>query len=136
VSAEAAREGLITQLTTIAGLRVLRAEPLTLHTVPAAIVSPDTGTYALSGQVKNAEHVFAVRVCVAFQDNVIADDQLVPYIDSVPAALRADMTLGGAANVLPEITWSSVGEDGLFRLGEVTFRSVVFRVRVKDKLGG
>jgi hypothetical protein len=136
MSAVAARTGLIERLRTISGLRVLTAEPMTIQSTPVAFVSPDTGTYALAGQVKNADHGFAIRVCVAFQDNVIADDQLMPYIDSVPAAIRADLTLGGRANVLSTIDWSAVGEDGFYESGDplVRFRSVVFRVRIKDKL--
>jgi hypothetical protein len=136
MSAVNVRAGLIERLQTITGLRVLSAEPLTLHNAPAAIVSLSGGTLNSAGQVKSRTWRFAVRVCVAFQDNVIAEDQLVPYADSVTDAVLDDLTLGGRANVVPSIEIGSEGPDGYYQIGEVTFRSVVFRFDVRDKLGG
>jgi len=138
VSAVNVRTGLVERLRTIQGLRVLTAEPMTLHNTPAAIVSLSGGTLNAASQVKSRTWRFAVRVCVAFQDNVIAEDQLVPYADSVTDAILADLTLGTRANVVPQIEMSSEGPDGYYTFGDgqnaVTFRSIVFRFDIRDKL--
>lgn len=138
MSAVACRTGLVERLRTISGLRVLTAEPTNIHNPPAAIVSLSGGTLNAAGQIKVRTWRFAVRVCVPFQDNVIAEDQLVPYADSVTNAILADLTLGTRANVVPVIDMSSEGPDGYYTFGEgtnaVTFRSIVFRFDIRDKL--
>jgi len=77
---------------------------------------------------------FAVRVCVALQDPVEAESELVPYADLVGAAIQADMTLGGRASVVRGSELSSEGGDGYYTVNDVTYRSMVFRLDVMDKL--
>lgn len=134
MSAVNCRVGLIERLRTISGLRVLTAEPNTVHNPPLAIVSIIGGTLNLAGQVKVRTWRFAVRVCVPLQDNVIAEDQLVPYADSVTDAILADLTLGARANVVPAIEVSSEGSDGYYDIAETMLRSIVFRMDIRDKL--
>lgn len=134
MSAVNCRTGLIERLRTIDGLRVLTAEPTTVHAPPLAFVSFVSGVLNSAGQIKVRTWRFAVRVCVPFHDNVIAEDQLVPYADSVTNAILEDLTLGGRANVVPNIDISAEGSDGYYDIAETTLRSIVFRMDVRDKL--
>lgn len=136
MSAVNCRTGLAERIRTIDGLKVLTAEATSIHLTPAAIISLIGGTLNSAGQVKARTWRFQVRVVVAFQDNVIAEDQLVPYADSVTNAILADLTLGARANVVPSIDISAEGPDGYYSVGDpaVLYRSIVFRMDIRDKL--
>ena len=134
MSAINARQGLIECISTITSLHVLDAEPFSLQERPAAIVSLIGGTFLPSGGVRARVWRFAVRICVALQDPVEAEEELVPYADSVGAAIQADMTLGDRASVLRGMELSSEGGDGYYTVNDVTYRSMVFRLDVMDKL--
>jgi len=134
VSAVAARQGLIDCISTVTSLHVLDAEPFSLQERPAAIISLIGGTYLPTGGVRAKVWRFAVRVCVALQDPVEAEAELVPYADLVGDAIRADMTLGDRASVLRGMELSSEGGDGYYTVNDTTYRSMVFRLDVMDKL--
>ena len=135
MSAVAARQGLIECISTVSSLHVLDAEPfISLQERPAAIISLIGGTYLPTGGVRAKVWRFAVRVCVALQDPVEAEAELVPYADLVGDAIRADMTLGDRASVLRGMELSSEGGDGYYTVNDVTYRSMVFRLDVMDKL--
>ena len=133
MSAAAARTGIIERIKTIQGLRVLSYEPTTIQATPLAFVFYAGATQAQRGQVLVSRWRFGVRVCVAFQDNLIAEDQLVAYADSIPAAINADRTLGNRANVTGIVEQSAEGPDGYYDIAGVLFRSCVFRFDVIDK---
>ena len=134
MSAVAARQGLIECISTITSLHVLDAEPFSLQERPAAIISLIGGTFSPTAQVNPRVWRFAVRVCVALQDPVEAEAELVPYADLIGEAIRADMTLGGKASVLRGMELSSEGGDGYYTVNDTTYRSMVFRLDVMDKL--
>jgi hypothetical protein len=134
MSAVNARAGLIERIDTIDDLTVLGAEPWTLQTTAAAIVSLIGGGFAPGGQVRAKTWRFAVRIVVQYQDAEAAEAELVPWADLVTAAILDDLTLGGRASVVPRWEISAEGSDGYYTVNEKTHRSMVFRLDVMDKL--
>lgn len=134
MSAVAARQGLLACLRTIEGLTVLEAEPWTMQAPPAAVVTLIGGGFAPGGQIRAKTWRFAVRIVVQYQDAELAEAELVPYADAVNAAIVNDLTLGGRASVVPRWEISSEGSDGYYTVGEITYRALVFRFDVLDKL--
>lgn len=134
MSAVNARAGLIARLHTIDGLTVITHEPFSVVARPAVIVTLIGGRFQPGGQVRDKLWRFAVRVVVALQDAALAEDELVPFADSITAALLADRSLGNMVSIVPGWEISSEGPDGYYTVNEVTYRSLVFRFDVTDKL--
>jgi hypothetical protein len=44
-------------------------------------------------------------LCLPFQDNYIAEDSIAPFLNSIPAAVDANATLGDTCNVAYVTTW-------------------------------
>ena len=74
----------------------------------------DRVDYSQSGQIKTKRYRILHRLCFLWQDNEQAELELMPYVDSIPAAIVADAHLGGAIS------------KGLATIGEVigTFVSI------------
>jgi hypothetical protein len=56
----------------------------------------DRVDYAGTGQIKSSRYRILHRLCFLWQDNEQAEAQLMPYVDSIPLAIRNDAHLGGA----------------------------------------
>ncbi len=108
--------GLTERFKTVAGIvSVLDYVPTAIHDTPTLFSMPDGGEIHRSGQVKAREYKSSHYLCFRWQDWEQATTELVPYIDSVPAAVEADPHLGGrlksgyATIDEWEITWVTIG---------------------------
>lgn len=108
------RDALKTRLATITGLRAFDVIPDNFAP-PAAIVAPPMRIqYGSSLGNAWSTATFTVRILVAKANDRNAQDKLDAYLDasgasSVIAAIEADRTLGGAANIARVLTCQGVG---------------------------
>lgn len=140
MSAAAAAAGLVEALRNgRLGLTVILGEPQTIqksNLAAVAYIGAETGS---RGQVRFHRWRFAIRVVVSMHENTIAENDILAYASSVPAAIETDRTLGGRANVTGDIDQSAEGADGYIELRGAdgttvgSYRSIVFRLSVIDK---
>lgn len=111
-SLRAIRLGLKTQLETVSGLRAYDVWPTTINP-PVAIVRPISGSFSESfgGFVL---YQFEIMLLLQLGDMIVAQEQLDTYIatdgaTSIPSAVEADPTLGGAAHSASVTGWRDVG---------------------------
>lgn len=88
----AAITSLKTTLAAIPGIRkVVTGFPTSVQTAPLIYMEASDGERAPhppTGQVKLNRYRVTATLCVPFQDNAIAEDQIAPYIDSIPVAIK------------------------------------------------
>jgi hypothetical protein len=71
------------------------------------------------------------RLIFRWQDNERAEQELIPYVDSLPAAIHADRYLGG---VLHSGEASIESVEGVFvTIGGVLYRALDFHATVLEK---
>lgn len=119
--------------TTVAGVsgikKAITGQPSTAHNLPLAFLEADSGDRSQAGQVTVNTYRIGLSVLVPFQDNVLSEDALAPFINSVPAAIDANATLTSTANV----AWVSSWTADYYTIGEVMTRRVRFVVEIRDK---
>ena len=138
--------GVLERLTTVAGLAyVINGEPTSVQQAPMAYTLFDSAAPIKSNQVQGARYRVQIRACVLFQDNQAAEDQLAPFVDSIPAAFAASgvdggghsyATLGGRINVatIAEIRSGETG--GYHIIAGTLHRTVTFVLDITDKREG
>jgi len=99
----AIRDGIKTQLDTIAGLQVHDVIPDSVNAFPAAVVRPFSGEYDPEFGSPGPIYSFIITILVTRQDAPSAQDKLDPYLDaagasSVRAAIEADTTLSASCD--------------------------------------
>lgn len=127
--------GLKGAVETVDGLNlVLDYEPTSFQRLPAVYLLLDSFSRSQAGQVTVMRYRVLCRLCVRWQDNEKAEWELIPFVNSIPAAIDQDPTLGGA------ITrgFASVAEDanaiaGFVRIGGTMYRSLDVYVDIVDK---
>ncbi len=130
VAAAAGLKTVLIGLRTAGGLRaVIKGEPGTAHALPLAFMEADSGTRSIAGQLTINTYRTRVSVLVAFQDNVLAEDALEPWVNDLSAAIDADATLGGAVNLAQVVDWVADHYD----IGEVKTRRLFFIVQMMEK---
>jgi len=125
-------DGLQEALKTLPGLVVvLQYEPPAFDDTPFMYLLFDRSVDATVGQVLGTRYTVTMRLVTLWQDNEEAEKDIIPYIDSVPAAIHADRTLGGRlTSGLARVTGS---EGGFVDVGAVRYRVVDFVADVLDK---
>jgi len=125
-------DGLQAALETLSGpVAVLQYEPPAFDDLPLIYLLFDRSTDATVGQVRGTRYYVTIRLVVRWQDNEEAEKEIIPYIDSIPAAVHADRSLGGLlASGLAHI---SGAEGGFVDVGAVRYRVVDFVADVLDK---
>jgi len=111
-SFRAIRLGLQTQLATISGLRAYDVWPTTINP-PVAVVRPLSGVYH-EDEDGSVTHHFEITLLLQLGNLIVAQEELDAYIAtegelSVPNALEADPTLGGAAHSTSVTGWRDCG---------------------------
>jgi len=93
----------------------------------------DSGTRANVGQLTVNTYRVRVSVLVAFQDNVLAEDALEPWINDLPAAIDADATFASAVNSAQVTDWTA----GFMTFDsgdkEIKTRRIEFIVQILEK---
>lgn len=107
--------GLHERLATVPGIGVvLDHTPTSIQATPTLFSVPDTCEVHRSGQVVAREYRTNHYLVFRWQDPAQASQEMLPYLDSVPAAIEADPHLGGhlpngyAEIAEWEITWLDI----------------------------
>ena len=133
MSCETVLTGLQACLLRVPGLRtVLAYEPAAFDDPPMAYITPDKGTLEHGVQSITTLYSMNARVVVRWTSNEYAALQVIRFIDSVPAAVRADPMLGGHAQYARVTDF----EVGFVDAGNVRYHVVDFTVTIKGKTGG
>ena len=126
------RAGLKTRLATITGLRCYETIP-DQFSPPAAIVGmPTSINFDFTYQRATDRVTYPVRLLVAKATDRSAQERLEQYLDgsgslSVKAAIEADPSLGGAANVTRVLSAQGLG---VYDMGGVSYLGCDFTVEV------
>jgi len=92
MSYAAAIVSLKTTLAAVSGIRkVVTGYPTSVQAWPLIYMEAAEGERVPNppnGQVIKNHYRVTATLCVPFQDNAIAEDQIAPYIDSIPLAVR------------------------------------------------
>lgn len=87
----------------VTGIRfVQHGRPMVVDNPPLVFLEPDNGDRTYAAQMVGAVYRVRVVVVVSRQGQTLAEDQIAPFINSLPIAIDADPTLGGA------VTWAKV----------------------------
>lgn len=135
MSYEAANDGLTAALQTVAGLKeVLDYEPSSIQRVPMVYHLLDSFQRTQAGQVTVMRYRKLVRLCVLWQDNEKAEWELIPFVNSIPAAIDADPQLGGAiTRGVAQVAQDAPAIAGFVRIGGTMYRSLDVFVDIVDK---
>ena len=135
MSYSAAIAGLATAVRGVPGLHsVLDYEPIAFHEVPAVYLLLDSFSRTQAGQVTVMRYRVLCRVCIAWQDNEGAERELIPFVNSIPAAIDADPTLGGAiTRGAAQVAEDANAIAGFVRIGGTMYRSLDIYVDIIDK---
>lgn len=135
MSYSAAIAGLKSAVETVDGLNlVLDYEPTSLQRLPAVYLLLDSFTRTQGGQVTAMRYRVLCRLCVRWQDNEKAEWELIPFVNSIPAAIDADPTLGGAiTRGVAAVAEDAPAIGGFVRIGGTMYRSLDIFVDIIDK---
>jgi len=88
--------GLHERFATVSGIKaILDYVPTSIHTAPLLYSAFDRAESVRSAQVKGWQYRTLHRLCFRWQDNERAEEELIPYVNSIPDAVAADPHLGG-----------------------------------------
>jgi hypothetical protein len=79
-----------------APVAILDYVPTAIHDTPMIYSLLDNLEITRSGQIKAKHYRILHRLLLRWQDNELAEEQIIPFVDSVPDAIDADPHLGGA----------------------------------------
>ncbi len=131
--------GIKERLETVSGLEmVLDYEPASIQRLPAAYIIIDEYEDVTAMAVTAARYIVIIRLCIRWQDNEKAERELMPFVNSIPAAFtgydalnRPNEQLGGRINSgLAEIVRAKAG---WVPIGGTIYRILDFYMRVTDK---
>ena len=125
-------DGLQERMETLTGLHdVLQYEPSSFGDTPLVYFLLDHFEDATQGQVSGTRYFVTIRLVVQWTDNEKAETQIIPYVDSIPAAIHADRQLGG--RIRSGMATKPGGEGGFIDAGSIKYRIVDFLTEVLDK---
>jgi hypothetical protein len=75
---------------------LLRYEPTAIHQTPTLYSLLDSVDRQRQGQINATRYRVLNRLVVRWQDNEHAEEELIPYVDALAAAIDSDAHLGGA----------------------------------------
>lgn len=75
---------------------ILDYEPTSIQAWPTLYSLFDGAEFARRGQVKSTTYRTLHRLVFLWQDNERAEEEMIPYIDLIPAVVAADPHLSGA----------------------------------------
>lgn len=137
MSALTVYQGLEVVFKGVAGLRnVILGEPSAAHDLPCLYTAFADFDRPLRG-LPPAENLTAMtyhfthRLMIRWQERPEAEEELLSFINSIPAALDADATLGG--RLTRGNARISEGVSGFLALGGVTYRILDFTSEVLEK---
>lgn len=112
--------------------RVLDYAPASVHEFPIIYVLFDSMSLTRRGPVIEKLYKLSVNLVVRYQDNERAEEEIMPYIDAIPALFLADPHLSGTL-VAGEARIAEVVSGDLVRIGSADFRLIQFMLEVYSK---
>ena len=132
MSYQAILTGLQTQLKTVVGIRaVLDYVPTSVQTAPLIYSVLDSAEIVRSGQVRAVRYRILHRLCVRWQDNERAEQEIIPFVNSIPDAVADDPQLGG--RLTRGYAWIVEIEAAWVTISGVEYRAVDFYSEVIEK---
>lgn len=110
---------------------VLPYEPTALHDLPAVYLLLDTIQRQRQNFVINKTYVIMTRLCLPWQDNEMAEHELIPLVDAVADAIDLSPQLGGALTSGTAVCTSGLA--GFVSIGGTLYRSLDYSVTVTCK---
>lgn len=124
--------GLHERFATITGIAViLDYEPKTIHATPTLYTLLDSFNPEQRGQIKLRRYRILHRLVFKWLDNEQAEQELMPFVDSVPASVRADPHLGG--RITSGVAVIEEGFAVFVVIGGTMYRALDFYSSVLDK---
>lgn len=127
-------DGLHIRFRTVDGLErapLLMYEPTSIQQTPTLYTLLDRVDRSTSGQVQASLYRILNRIVFQWVDNEKAEEELMPYVDSVPLAVEADPQLGGIISSgfakMPEVVAVFVS------IGGTLYRALDCYAEVTDK---
>lgn len=124
--------GIKDALETLDLVNVLPYEPATVSATPMAYIMLDGWERGQQAQVVTMRYQVKIRLVLVWQDNEAVEQQLIPYVNSIPTALEVDMTLGAG----PEERRISQVRSGVAEyrdIGGITYRTMDTTISVLEK---
>lgn len=125
-------DGLHARFATVSGIKkILDYVPLNAPEPPFLYSVLDSAEIVRSGQVTAYKYRVLHRLCVRWQDNERAEQEIIPFVNSIPDAVADDPQLGGvltrgyAAITEIEAAWVTIAG--------VEYRAVDFYSEVIEK---
>lgn len=112
-------------------VNILDYEPTALHTTPTLYMILDSATRVTHGNVTAMRERIRARLCIKWQDNEFAEEELMAFINSIPAAIDADPQLGNRINSGLAMVDELLGE--YVSIGGVLYRVMNYFINVLDK---
>lgn len=125
-------EGLKLRFATVPGIKtILDYEPTSAQDTPLLYMLFDEAPRTQTGQVTVMPYRILCRLCIRWQDNRYAEQELIPFVNSLPAAIDQDPTLGGKiASGMARV----INVQGIFvTIGGVLYRALDVTVEAIDK---
>lgn len=137
MSALTVYQGLEERFRTVEGLRnIILGEPTATHDLPCLYTALEGFDRVLGGlppadNLTGMTYRFAHRLVIRWQDRPEAEEELISFVNSIPAAVDADATLGhrlgrGNARI-------SAGLAGFQKIGGTEYRVLDFLSEVLEK---
>jgi hypothetical protein len=122
--------GIKTAIAGVTGIKkVINGLPTSPQNLPLCYLEASSGERSQAGQLTANKYRVIATVCVPWQDNTLAEDQIAPFINTVPAAIDANPALSGAVNLAKVTEWRT----DVRAIAETQCRVIDFTIEVLDK---
>lgn len=134
MSATTVWAGLAERLQTVVGVEnIILGEPSTAHALPCLYGALRSVTRSQDVQVTSVRYVFLLRLIVLWQERAEAEAELLSFVNSIPASIDADATLGGRLG--SGMARVSNGTAGFMTMNGTVYRIIDFTADVLEKAG-
>lgn len=130
-------EGLEERLKTVVGVKlVLRGEPTSLHNLPAIYSLFDSfdEEETDNAHLKTIRWRTLHRLCIRWQDNEAAENELIDFLERIPDAVAADPKLDGRLHHTG-YAHITAGDAGFVTINGTEYRSCDFLSEVLEVTG-
>jgi hypothetical protein len=129
-------DGLHARLAVVNGIAlILKYEPTSVQAFPTLYSLLDTVERSQQGQLTIMRYTVLHRLLFRWTDNAQAEVELIPYVNSVPAVIDADPTLGGVLGTGTTSGYARVTSiNAVFVvIGQTLYRALDVRSEVIEK---
>lgn len=119
-----------TTVAAVTGIKLVKnGRPLVTDALPLVYLEADNGDRNIAGQIVANTYRIRIGLVVSRQGQTLAEDEIGPFINSLPAAIDQNPTLSGAVNFARVTSWITSYPDWT----EKESRSIEFVCEVLEK---